>query len=167
MSDQNAGTAYGRLIADQLAEERARKSSLENRGVAVITTSGTLATLLFALTAGLTSASNFKLPGHARLPLVLALAMFGLASALGLAANIPFLYKEPGAAGLAVLLDARYWAAPANIGQLRVAEAQVAALSAARSANGQKVALLIIAMFLELLAIFFLVWAIVTILYAH
>ncbi len=51
--DADAGLAYAQLIADQLAEERSRKSSLEARGVTVITTAGPLATLLFALTAGL------------------------------------------------------------------------------------------------------------------
>ena len=160
----NAGTAYGLFIADQLSEERNRKNSLEVRGLGVITTSGTLATLLFALTAGLTSASDFKLPGHAKLPLVLALIAFAIAAALGLITNIPLGYKEPTAAGLAVLVDEKYWSGPAEIGHLRVAEAQVTALAAARSANGQKAALLLIAMLFELLAAACLVWAIAVIL---
>jgi hypothetical protein len=165
MVDTNAGAAYNQLIADQLWEERSRKSSLEARGLAVITTSGTLATLLFALTAGLTTAAHFKLPGHARLPLVLALVAFVLAALLGLITNIPLQYKEPSPDGLAVLVDANYWSASAEIGQIRVAQARVSTLAAARSANAQKVTLLLGAMFFELLAVGFLTWAIIAILY--
>jgi hypothetical protein len=57
-----AGTAYGLLIASQLTEERNRKASLEARGITAVTAAGTLVTLLFALTAGLTAAPGFKLP---------------------------------------------------------------------------------------------------------
>ena len=85
--DEDAGVAYGQLIMDQLAEERNRKASLEARGVTVITTSGTLATLLFALTAGLTAAAKFKLPQSAKLPLLLALVAFVIAALAGLASE--------------------------------------------------------------------------------
>jgi hypothetical protein len=96
MPELNAGTAYGELIACQLAEERGRKTSLEARGVTVITTSSTLATLLFALTAaGLTSARAFRLPDLAKLPLVLALCAFVAAAVLVLLTNVPLRYCEP------------------------------------------------------------------------
>jgi hypothetical protein len=55
MPDTRAGDAYSRLIDDQANQERDRKASLESRGVTVVTTSSALATLLFALTAGLTT----------------------------------------------------------------------------------------------------------------
>jgi hypothetical protein len=163
----NAGVAYRQLIADQLTEERSRKSSLEARGVAVITTSGTLATLLFALTAGLTAAARFRLPADARLPLLLALVAFVVAGMCGLVTNLPLIYREPTSQGLAKLVDARYWTADATVGELRVAEAQVTALSAARMANNFKMRLLIGAAGAELLAITFLSWAAATILYSR
>ncbi|HXP21413.1 MAG TPA: hypothetical protein VN840_17355 [Streptosporangiaceae bacterium] len=165
MSEMNAGAAYAGLIADQLAEERNRKTSLEARGITVITTSGTLATLLFALTAGLTTAAKFRLPGPARLPLLLALVAFVAAAAFGLATNLPLRYQEPTSAGLARLVSARYWSGPAEIGQLRVAEAEITALAAARSANGRKVTLLLAAILSEVLAVVFLTWAIAVVLY--
>ena len=164
--DARAGRAYGQLIADQLAEERNRKVSLEARGVTVITTSSALATLLFALTAGLTAASKFKLPVPAKLPLLLALVTFVFSAAFSLVANIPLRYQEPTAAGLAKLVNPKYWNAPAEIGEIRIAEVQVVSLDAARSANDLKVRLLICAIFFELLAIPFLAWAIAEILYA-
>lgn len=165
MPEPNAGTAYGELIACQLAEERERKTSLEARGVTVITTSSTLATLLFALTAGLTSATAFRLPGLAKLPLVLALCAFVAAAALGLLTNVPLRYREPTPRGLAKLIAVNFWTAPPEIGQLRVAQAQVTTLAAARAANQLKVRLLLGAISCELLAIVFLAWAITDILY--
>jgi hypothetical protein len=165
MPDENAGAAYSQLITDQLTEERSRKTSLEGRGVTVITTSSTLATLLFALTAGITSASGYRLPGPARLPLVLALCAFALAAVLGLLVSVPLRYQEPTPAGLARLIDANFWTARPEIGQLRVASAQVTALAAARSANGLKVRLLLGAISFELLAVVFLTWAISSIFY--
>ncbi len=166
MPDTDAGRAYGQLIADQLMEERSRKASLEARGVAVITTSTALATLLFALTAGLTATSKFKLPVSAKLPLLLTLVTFVFSAAFSLAANLPLRYREPTPAGLAKLVNSDYWKAPVEIGEIRVAEAQVASIAAARSANNLKVMLIVGAIFFELLAIPFLAWAIAEILYA-
>lgn len=163
--DTDAGTAYGQLIADQLAEERNRKISLEGRGVTVITTSGTLATLLFALTAGLTAAAKFKLPESAKLPLLLALLAFVIAALSGLATNVPLRYREATPQGLARLVDARYWTAPPEVGQVRVAAAQVTVIAATRSANNLKVVFLLVAVFTEFLAVVFLAWAVAGILY--
>jgi hypothetical protein len=165
MPDQNAGAAYSQLITDQLTEERSRNASLEARGITVITTSSTLATLLFALTAGLTTANRFKLPGPARLPLLLALCAFVAAAVLGLMTSIPLRYREPTPAGLAKLVDANFWTARAEIGELRVASARVTTLAVARAANGLKVRLLLGAISFELLAVMFLTRAIASILY--
>jgi hypothetical protein len=163
----DAGRAYGQLIADQLTEERSRKASLEARGVTVITTSSALATLLFALTAGLTATSKFILPVSAKLPLLLTLVTFVFSAVLSLVVNVPLRYREPTLAGLAGLLNSNYWKAPAEVGEIRVAEAQVTSLAAARYANNLKGRLLIGAIFFELLAIPFLAWAIAEILYTR
>jgi hypothetical protein len=160
-----AGTAYGLLIGDQLAEERNRKASLEARGITTVTAAGTLVTLLFALTAGLTAAPGFKLPAGADVPLLLALIAFVIAAILGLTTNLPLRYQEPTVRGLAKLINARFWAAPPEIGELRVAGVQVALIAAMRSANNLKVWLLILAIAAELIAIIFLFWAVAVILY--
>jgi hypothetical protein len=161
----DAGAAYGQLIADQLTQERSRKTSLESRGVTVITTSGTLVTLLFGLTAGLTAASGFKLPSGAKLPLLLALIAFVIAAGFGILTNMPLRYQEATPEGLGKLVNAKYWTAPATTGELGVAAAQVALLSAARSADNLKVRLLIVAISAELLAVAFLAWAVAVILW--
>jgi hypothetical protein len=164
-SGVTAGGAYGQLIADQLAEERDRKTSLESRGITVITTSGSLAAVLFGLITILASAAHFRLPGSIRLPVVLAVVALVIAGLLGLATNIPLRYKEPTTTALARLLHSNYWTGPGEIGQLRVAQVQVRTIAAARKANGLKVALLVGAMLCELLAVIFLAWAIAGIVY--
>ncbi|BCB76954.1 hypothetical protein GCM10022251_76020 [Phytohabitans flavus] len=166
MAEGGAGSAYAGLISDQLAEERSRKASLEARGVSVITTSGVLVTVLFALSAGLRSVGDARLPGVARVTLLLALVTFVLAALFGLATNLPLRYKEPTPEGLAQLVDREYWAAPAVIGELRVAESKVRVLAAARAANRIKVTLLLVGAFLELLAVAFLAVAVANVLYA-
>lgn len=165
-SDNAAGSAYSQLIADQLTEERNRKTSLEGRGITVITTSGTLATLLFALAAGLGAAPGFRLPRAADLPLLLALVAFVIAALFGLTTNIPLQYREPTPEGLAKLVDVKYWTGPRHTGELRVAAAQIAIITAARSANNLRAILLVAAIFAELLAVIFLAWAIGVVLYA-
>lgn len=155
----NAGEAYGQLISDQLAEERARKSTLEARGITVISTSGALSTLILALTAGVTAAAKFKFPDLVRIPLVITLIMFVFAGACGLMTNIPLRYKEPTADALVKLIDVNYWSGPEETGSLRVAEAQLKVLRASRIANEIKARLLLAAIFCELLAIVFLAWA--------
>jgi hypothetical protein len=50
LSDVKGGS-YGPTIESQLDEERARKASLESRGIGIVTTSGALSTLLFGLVA--------------------------------------------------------------------------------------------------------------------
>jgi len=160
-----AGAAYGLLITDQLTEERNRKASLEARGITAVTAAGTLVTLLFALTAGLTAAPGFKLPAGADVPLLLAVIAFVIAAVFGLTTNLPLRYQEPTVRGLMKLVDARFWLAPAEIGELRVAGAQVALIAAMRSANNLKVRLLILAIATELIAIVFLFCAVTVILY--
>ncbi len=107
------------------------------------------------------------MPAAARLPLLLALVAFVIAAACGLATNIPLRYSEPTPQGLAKLVDANYWTAPAETGELRTAAAQVTTLAAARSANKLKVYLLLTAIGFELLAVTFLSWAVGAILYNH
>ncbi len=77
-----------------LATEEARKTSFESRGVTVITTSGTLATLLFGLVAVVTGASTFVLPPRSHGYLVAAVIAFAVAVLLGIITNMPILYPE-------------------------------------------------------------------------
>ena len=81
---------YFKVLAQS---QDARKASLEQRGLAVITTSGTLATLLFGLTALISGATGFQLPRQAHGPLGVALISFTIAALLALLTNVPLFYK--------------------------------------------------------------------------
>lgn len=93
MSDVNgnepARSPVAELMADQLQAERTRHASIEQRGITVITTSGTLITLLLAL-AGLTGrTAGFKLAKNAQVWLLTALIFLTLAAIAGIIVNFP------------------------------------------------------------------------------
>jgi hypothetical protein len=73
-----AGDAYTALIIEQLAEERSRKTSLEQRGISVITSSGALVTLLFGLAALTTKPQGYQVPDGATFSFILALVASSL-----------------------------------------------------------------------------------------
>ena len=86
--------AYGQFIREELATQDARKASFEQRGVAVITTSGTLATLLLGLAALSTNASaTFVLPQEARPWVTGALFGFFASAPAPLVVNVPLSYQ--------------------------------------------------------------------------
>src|SRR5438093_1388669 len=104
-----AGTEYNAFVTAQLAEERSTKTSLESRGITVITTSGTLVTLLFGLVALATkTAQTYTLPDPAPGLLVLAAGLFTLAAVFGLLTNWALSYMEASLTGLTELLQ-RDW----------------------------------------------------------
>jgi hypothetical protein len=93
VSDDNWGQttrpAVADLMTDQLQAERARHSSLEQRGIGVVTTSGTLITLLLAL-AGLTGGTaRLQLTATSEASLRIALSALTLAAIVGILANVP------------------------------------------------------------------------------
>jgi hypothetical protein len=95
MSAEAGGTeTYAALIGRELDAQELRKASLEQRGLAVITTAGALTSLLFGLAAFSTkSAHALVLPASARHLLIAALVLF-FASAVGaLVVNAPLIYQ--------------------------------------------------------------------------
>jgi membrane protein YqaA with SNARE-associated domain len=89
------GVKYGEFIKELLEEEDARKVSFEQRGAAIITASGTLVSLLFALAALVTKVEDYVLPGQARQRLWWAALLFVVAAVLGILTNFPLLYTAP------------------------------------------------------------------------
>lgn len=86
--------AYGQFIKDELAAQDVRKASFEQRSIAVITTSGTLATLLLGLAALATKASStFVVPSDARPWVTAALFGFFVSALAALTVNLPLSYE--------------------------------------------------------------------------
>ena len=138
-----SGASFGRTIKDQLDEERARKNSLEARGIGIVTSSGALATLLFGLVA-FTRGTNPQLHWAAigtpaKDALLVGVALFAVATLLGLAANYPGDCKEVKVDRLRERVTPDEWTKPDPVGAARRdAEANVGTIDAARRINGKK-----------------------------
>lgn len=147
-----ASAIYGTYLKDQLATQDARKTSFETRGLAVITTSGTLVTLLFALAALSTKReATFVLPDAAQSWLVNgALPLFFLAAVAALVTNAPLVYQAADPDDIESLLGA---SGTAEEAERDVAYARVAELRSAKQKNGVKGWVLVFAMFCEVLAV--------------
>jgi hypothetical protein len=130
-------TVYAEYIKDQLAEQDARQESIEKRGLAVITTSGTIVSLLFGLVAVLTGTDEFDLPSGAEPWLGAALVAFVLATLAGILTNIPLLYIAVLPKELRLLIDS-FWKDEPAVAEMRVAATQVKVLARAKILNGAK-----------------------------
>ncbi len=98
MASEDAGNGSGRAIyadyiREQLEAQEARKVSLEQRGLSLVSTSGALVTLLFGLTAFAVEREGFVLPTSGRVLLVVALGFFVVAALAAIVTNIPLSYQ--------------------------------------------------------------------------
>jgi hypothetical protein len=136
------GSSYGPTIKAQLDEERATKASLEARGLAIITSSSVLATLLFGLVAftrGNVNQAHLDVGVWAGRALLLGVALFALAALLGLWANLPLKYKEADVEVLRERVQPKEWTIPDPIEAARYdAVLNVQVLDRARKANALK-----------------------------
>ena len=160
----SGSSIYAEYIQAQVEREEERKKSLESRGVTVITSSGTLATLLLGLVAIATRAeATFDLPDGARLPLGLALGAFTVAALLAIITNIPLLYQEAKLEGLEGVVD-HSLADSEDEARETVARNMLRVLSSAREKNRIKAWALCLALGAEAVAVGFLAWAMLEIL---
>jgi hypothetical protein len=163
--DQTGYAVYGAFLDAELKAQDARKASFEQRGLAVVTTSGVLVTLLFAL-AGLSTEAKqtFALPQNARAWLAAALVAFILAAAAALATNLPLSYQAVEADDV----KGRLKESPVRSGPMvekDVALTRVKALASAKRKNGFKGWLLFAAILLEVVAVTLLgvaVWIVIS-----
>lgn len=144
-------TLYGEYLKDELAGQEARKASFEQRGLAVVTTAGTLVTLLFGLAAlSTTVAKPDRLGGPERALLAVALVLFVLSAVLALATNFPLKYSGPEAPDIKAHLEADD--SPSDAA-LEVALARVHILEVAQRKNTRKGNLLFVALLVEVAAV--------------
>ena len=127
-----------KLIEDQLAEERSTKSSLESRAIGVITSSGALATLLFALAALVSKPTGYRLPDLARYVLLATLVAFMAAAVLAILAARPGTYHEVDVDSLKLAAAPEAMAAPAEDGGPKIAAVLVEIIATARQRNAEK-----------------------------
>lgn len=159
---QTAGPDVVKLIEKMLDDERASKASAQARGIAVITTSGTLVTLLLAFGALATRKSaTFTLPSTLKLPLTLASLLLVLAACVGLTINAPD--TKATQLDLPNLHEAlaRLWNSPPEDVTCGIAMDQLDVLIDARRLNARRAWLLAIAIAIEILGIACATWAVV------
>jgi hypothetical protein len=83
-AEKDQGKTFVAFIQRELEAERDRRNTLDARGAAVVTTAGSLATLLAAVGAFVSSRPGFRLPPDAVKPLTLTLCAFAAAAFCGL-----------------------------------------------------------------------------------
>jgi hypothetical protein len=147
--DRRAGDVYARVIAENLERQSQRKTSIEQRGLSVISTSGALVTLQFALVAVITEGESFSFAGPEKSALGVSLVLFVVASVLGLLSNQTRQYPHISSTQLELLTAAEAWQGSSDDAARRVARAQVQMLRSARRSNGAKARLLRFAIYFE------------------
>jgi hypothetical protein len=148
-----AGPLIADLITKELDAEESVTASLQSRGLAVISSSGTLVTLLFGLSAVATTAQHLKLPAAAKPPLYLAAVLLVAAAIAGIVTNAPRGGKVTALRNLAPLLEQPYWDYPVGPAQQEVARRQLAAAEVARAGNNTRARWLLIGIILEIAGI--------------
>jgi hypothetical protein len=150
--DESAGSVYGALVLAELGSEWDRKESIEQRGIAVIQTSGILVGLIFGF-ASVAAATRGSAPEPQVLGLLTAaLALFVLSGWFALQSNWPREYLGVQTDDLERLTQEDLWTAAASVGARRVAEVRVAVLRRARIENAVKAEALRNAIIFEVLA---------------
>jgi len=112
--DDSGVSVLDAFIKDALTAQDQRKASFEQRGLAVITTSGALATLLLALAAlSTTKQTTLVLPGSAKPWLIAALILFFVSAVAALGTNVPLRYQTATPSEIKKQLDANLTTAAA------------------------------------------------------
>ena len=149
---EQGSAVYGPILSEMVKAQDVRKTSIEQRGIAVVTTSGTLVTLLFGLVSVLTKDSSFHLPRPSRLWLSVSLPLFIASVVLALAVNVPFSYRDFLIAGLKKQLPSE-WHGGKDEAEGRVAETRLEILEHNQRINNFKGWILAVAFLFEVLAV--------------
>jgi uncharacterized membrane protein len=157
--DERGSSVYAAYIESQVRDQEALKGSIEQRGVAVITTCGTLVSLLFGLAAVLTGVEKYELPSAAEPWLYAALIAFVLAAITAIVTNLPLFYIGVRVEELRGAVKNRWSESPEDAKQ-RVAATQVKVLARAKKLNKVKGIFLMAAIVAEVFAVVFLALAI-------
>jgi hypothetical protein len=134
-----AGSVFGNLIDAQLKQERDRKTSLEQRGMALVTAAGTLVALAFAFATFAKGGSGVSLSALAKGFFIAALVAFIVSGIFGVLTNKPALYGEADVRQLKRLTKEDHWIWNDVPGAARrVAELEVSMIASGRTANAAK-----------------------------
>jgi hypothetical protein len=137
-----AGDVYAEVIDELLEHERSRKASLEQKALAVITSSGVLVTLLFGFSS-LTKTQQAPIPLGARILLLAALVGLLVAILVSLGINRPVDFRPLGVkTDLHEMTTEALWTADAAGARRAIAVFRVKEIDHWREQNGRKAGLL-------------------------
>jgi hypothetical protein len=156
-----AGLVIAELVAKELDNENTVSASIQARGLAVISSSGTLVTLLFGLSALATKAQNFKLPPSVKPPLYIAAILLVAAAAVGIMTNAPGRSEAIALPKLKPLLESPYWDFPSIKAKQEVARTELKVLLAVRKRNRSKAKFLLVSIILEIMGVTSVMWAVI------
>jgi hypothetical protein len=152
-----AGSVFAEFVASEVERERARRATLDQRGITIVTSSGTLVTLLSALAAFAALGEGNPTPGPVTLCFfALALASFVIAAIFGLATN-----RSQGQVVLTTSSMEKWrsdiaWSQPADDARRLIFHFQVETLQSLRVGNEYKSRLVNRGLLFQLVALFFL-----------
>jgi hypothetical protein len=150
--DAAGGDVFAPFIASELETEEARRVSFEGRGVTVVTSSGTLATLLTGFIAVVAGGEKYSLPTGSAWSLSAALGFFVLAAGCGLFVNAPVEISRPTDEWLTKLKN-EAWPDAHGDALKTVSASKIATLRSVVETNRRKARLLTLGIAFELLAV--------------
>ncbi|MEV4534678.1 hypothetical protein AB0J82_12695 [Asanoa sp. NPDC049518] len=128
---------YADFIEVELKAERERKSAIDTRAASLVTTSGSLVTILAAVGAFVGKGIDSSLPRQALPLLILALGAFSFAALAGINAGWNRLYGVPDIAPLRLMLNDR-WSDDEALALKEVADARIRMIESLRKSNKAK-----------------------------
>jgi hypothetical protein len=150
----SAGEIYSKYILQQIIDEDSRRSSIEQRGLAVVTTTGVLTTALLGVSALVKPSSNHGIPAAAHGYLATAIISLMVAAVVALLTNVPLSYHKVTTDELVSIAKNRdFFREPSLDAMQRIAVTQVKELTVARDKNTTKAALLLAAIGFEILGL--------------
>lgn len=152
------------LIVDQLGEERSLKASIEQRAIGVITTSGTLVTLLLAVSALVTRDADFVIPAAAAIAASAAIGSFVITAIVAIFALMPRSYGVVTAEDLRRLVSDDTWESASEYAAQDAARLRVEVTDAARRTNRVKARILGVALACQVIAVLCLATAAIVLL---
>jgi hypothetical protein len=155
---------HSAFLKDTLTGQDDRKSSIEQRGLGVITTAGTLVTLLFAIIGLATKREQtFTLPSASHGWLAATVILLGSAVLGGLVTNVPLNYVNVDEEGLDEIID-DFWDDNAEDATTRIAVSRKDMIVTAMRRNNFKAWALFIATGMEVAGLVTLAVAVLIIL---
>jgi hypothetical protein len=148
----DGGAVYAAFIEQELKAERDRRTTLDARGQAVITTSGSLVTLLAAVGAFVTGSKDFHLPHQAAYPLVATVTMFVFAALFGILATNTVAYRVARSDVLQKMVLDR-WTDTERVATKNTTALNISTVLSLRASNDKKVLFVRVAHVAQLLAL--------------